>query len=74
LGACNDAYLSSFEEQGVNRIIVSVVEMEKASNPLLYELNAFPLIDNRFEISNLNLVKDMKEMVYFIDDTDTQLD
>jgi hypothetical protein len=32
------------------------------------------LVDKRFEISNLDLVKGLKEMVYFIDVTDTQLD
>jgi hypothetical protein len=32
------------------------------------------LVDKRFEISNLDLVKGLKEMVYFIDVTDTQFD
>jgi hypothetical protein len=33
-----------------------------------------PLKYNRFEISKLDLVKGLKEMVYFIDVTDTQFD
>jgi hypothetical protein len=33
-----------------------------------------PLVDKRFEISKLDLVKGLKEMVYFIDVTDTQFD
>ncbi len=32
------------------------------------------LVDKRFEIFNLDLVKGLKEMVYFIDVTDTQFD
>jgi len=30
------------------------------------------LVDKRFEISNLDLVKGLKEMVYFIDVSDAQ--
>ena len=32
------------------------------------------LVDKRFEIFNLDLVKGLKAMVYFIDVTDTQFD